>query len=361
MAKESEGQEKSEQPTGKKVSDSREKGQVAKSMEINSLAIFGSGLILLFMYKNFIGGKLSGLAEYIFSSLDTLDITLSLSQMYIEKGFAYILVTLAPFFIGLVLVALATGYGQTGFMITPKALAPKLDRFNPISGMKNKFFSTQPLVEMIKSVFKVIVIGAFAYWELQDAVVNSLGLVNYTVSEIVLFMIDTALNFLWKVALIYLVLAIADFIYQRRKHTSDLMMTKQEVKEESKQTEGDPQLKGHIKGKQLAMARNRMMKEVPKADVVITNPTHYAVALKYNVGNNGAPKVIAKGVDAVAQRIKKLAVENNVPLHEDRQLARALYKICNIGDEIPENLYQAVAQILAYVFKQKRAKKKSIV
>lgn len=361
MAKEQDGQEKTEQPTGKRISDSRLKGQVARSQEINSLSIFGTGLVLLFIYKNFIGDKLSGLAEFVFSNLDTLDITYALMLIYIEKGFMYILSTLAPFFIGLVLIALAAGYGQAGFMITPKALAPKLDRFNPVSGMKNKFFSAQPFVEMLKSVFKVALIGAFAYWELEDAVVNSLGLVNFTITEIVFFMMDTAIGFLWKVALIYLVLAAADFVYQKRKHNKDLMMTKQEVKEENKQTEGDPQIKAQIKGKQLAMARNRMMKEVPKADVVITNPTHYAIALKYDVGGSGAPKVVAKGVDAVAQRIKKIATENNVPLHEDRQLARALYKFCNIGDEIPENLYQAVAQILAYVFKSKRAKKKSIV
>lgn len=361
MAKESNGQEKTEQPTGKRLDDSREKGQVAKSMEINSLAIFGSGLILLFVFKEFIGNQLSSSARYIFSSLDTLEINANMIHTYAKGSLFFALKTLSPFFIGLVIIALAAGYGQTGFKITPKALEPKFSKFNILNGMKEKFFSATPLVELVKSVLKFSIIGTFAYFELKEAVQDSLGLIDHSVEEIVLFMIEAALSFLWKVAVIYLALAAADFAYQKHKHIKDLKMTKQEVKEETKQTEGDPQIKSQIKGKQMEMARSRMMKDVPEADVVITNPTHFAIALKYEMGETTAPKVVAKGMDFVAQKIKEIAYENEVPVHEDKQLARALYKQCEVGDEIPEELYKTVAQILAYVYRLKNEKKKSIV
>ncbi len=361
MADDGGGQEKTEQPTGKKISDSREKGQVAKSQEINSLAIFGTGLILIFMFQSHIGSKLSDLATYIFDSLDTFEMSVNLFQLYVYKGFIYILVILGPFFIGLIIVALASGLGQTGFHLSPKALKPDMSKFDPIKGMKNKFFSSQPLVELIKSVFKVGLIGTFAYYELSDSVLFSTKLLHYSVKEIVFYMTDTAFGFLWKFALIYIVLAAADFAWQKHKHKKDLMMTKQEVKEENKNTEGDPEVKGRIKSKQFEMAQKRMMQDVPEADVVITNPTHVAIALKYKMGGNGAPKIIAKGLDSVAQRIKEIAKENNISMYEDVQLARALYKACEVGDEIPENLFKAVAQILAYVYNLKKNKKKTIV
>lgn len=361
MAADGGGQEKTEQPTGKKISDAVEKGQVAKSQEINSLAIFGTGLILIFMFKGFIGSKLADLSIYIFDSLDTLELNLNLVQLYVYNGFIYILVILAPIFIGLMVMGLASGLGQTGLHISPKALKFDASKFDPIKGFKNKFFSAQPLVELVKSVSKVSLIGIFAYIELSDSILFSSQLLHYSVEEIVYYMTETAFGFLWKFALIYIVLAAADFVWQKYKHNKDLMMTKQEVKEENKNTEGDPEVKGRIKSKQFEMSQRRMMQEVPKADVVITNPTHVAIALKYEMGNNGAPKIIAKGLDAVAQRIKEIAKENNIPMHEDVELARALYKACDIGDEIPENLFKAVAQILAYVYKIKNNKKKSIV
>jgi len=356
------GQEKTEQPTGKRLEESREKGQVGKSMEINSLAIFATGLLLLYMTKFYIGDNLSKLSITIFSSLDSIDINIQMLRLFAIKGISFFVLTLAPVFFGLVIIALAAGYGQVGFKITPKALAPKFSKLNPIKGIKNTLFSSRSIVELSKSIIKLVIIGLFTYYILSDAIMNSVGLVDYSINEIVLFMVETTIDFLWKVAIVFALLAGADFAYQKFKHKKDLMMTKEEVKEENKQTEGDPHVKSHIKGKQIAMARSRMMEEIPTADVVITNPTHFAVAIKYEMGNSSAPKVIAKGADLVAQRIKKLAAENDVPLHEDVQLARALYKNCEIGDEIPENLYKAVAQILAYIFQLKnKTGKKSIV
>ncbi|NLT50063.1 MAG: flagellar biosynthesis protein FlhB [Ignavibacteria bacterium] len=358
---ESDGQEKTEQATSKRLDESREKGQVAKSTEINSLAIFLSGLMIIYFYKTDIGEKISWLATYIFSSLDKLELNVNLLQVYSAKGFVYFLSIMAPFFIVLMVVSLAAGFAQVGFHFAFKALAPKASKFNPVSGLKRVMFSSHSVVEVTKSIIKLVIISLFAYWILSDTIVQSVGLVDFSVEEIVSFMIDTTVKFLWKVALVYIAIAASDFAYQKFKHKKDLMMTKQEVKEEFKQQEGDPAVKGKIKQKQMIMAHRRMMKEVPKADVVITNPTHFAVALKYEMGKDSAPKVVAKGADLIAQKIKEIAKENDVPLHEDVYLARSLYKMCEIGDEVPEELFQAVAQILAYIYQLKNTYKKTIV
>ena len=358
---ESDGQDKTEQPTGKKLDDSRSKGQVAKSQELNSLSIFSTGLIVIYLFKEALGNNFSEIAKYLFSSATQLNITSNILSYFAVKALGFYLVTLSPVFVALVLISLVTGYGQAGFKITPKALAPKFSNMNPLQGIKNKFFSSQPLIEIVKSLIKVIIIGWFTYLVLKDSISDAMGLVNYSIGDIVNFLLETSFDLMWKIALVYSVIAMADFAYQKYKHKKDLMMTKQEVKEEFKQQEGDPHVKGQIKGKQMAMARSRMMQEVPKADVVITNPTHFAVALKYAIGKDNAPKVVAKGADRMAQKIKEIAADNNVPLHEDVFLARALYKACEIGDEIPDKLFKAVAQVLAYIYQLKNKKKKKTI
>lgn len=356
---EKDGQEKSEQATGKKLTDSRQEGQVAKSKELDSLAVFTTGLLVLFYTKDYIGVKLWNMTTFIFSSLDTLELSVNLLSMYALQAVTFFIATVFPVLLGILIVSLASGYGQVGFKITPKAIMPKFSKLNPAKGLKNSFFSTRPLVELGKSVVKLATIGLFSYFILEDMVINSIGLVNYTVTEIVAYMMDNSVEFLWRVSLVYVVIAFSDFAYQKYKFKNDQKMTKQEVKEEGKQLEGDPQIKSKIKGKQIEMARNRMLQDVPTADVVITNPTHFAIALKYEVGESFAPKVVAKGQDLLAQKIKSIAKDNNVPMHEDVQLARALYKVCEVGQEIPDNLFQAVAQILAYIFKLKQDNKRN--
>ena len=358
---EQDGQEKTEQATSKKLTDTREKGQAAKSQELNSLAVFTTGLLVLFFTKDYVGVKLYNMATYIFSSLDTLELSVNVLSMYTLEASIFFISTIFPVLIGIVIIALAVGYGQVGFKITPKALQPKMNKLNPIKGFKNSFLSSRPLVELLKSVAKLGAIGLFSYFILEDMILNAIGLVNFTIPEIVDYMLDNAVAFLWRVSLVYVVIGFADFAYQKYKFKKDLKMTKQEVKEENKQMEGDPLVKGHIKSKQFEMARNRMLQDVPTADVVITNPTHFAVALKYEIGESMAPKVVAKGQDLLAQKIKKIAKENDVPMHEDVQLARALYKACDVGDDIPENLFKAVAQILAYIFNLKEEKKKNSI
>ncbi len=361
MAENQDGQEKSEQATSKKLTESRGEGQVPKSQEINSLAVFTTGLLVLFYTRTYIGEKLWELTTYVFSSLDTLELSRNLLSMYMVKGMMFLVSIIFPILLSILLISLVVGYGQVGFQITPKALQPKFSKINPVKGFKNSFLSTRPLFELLKSVVKLLAIGGFSYFILEDMIISSVGLVNFTITEIVDYMLDNAVSFLWKVSLVYTVIAFADFVYQKRKHIKDQMMTKQEVKEENKQTEGDPQIKGQIKAKQREIAMSRMLQDVPEADVVITNPTHFAIALKYDMGNTTAPKVVAKGMDHMAQKIKEIAKENNVPLHEDVQLARALYKSCDVGREIPDDMFKAVAQILAYIFKLKNEKKRNSI
>jgi flagellar biosynthetic protein FlhB len=176
-----------------------------------------------------------------------------------------------------------------------------------------------------------------------------------------IFMIDAAFDLIWKIGLVYLGIAAADFAWEKYKFKKDMMMTKEEVKEEWKQTEGDPQVKSRIKKLMFEASKRRMMKDLPTADVVITNPTHYAVALKYDMNKDAAPTVIAKGVDELAQKIKEVAKKHDIPIQENRELARALYKMCDVGDKIPGSLFKAVAEVLAYVYNLKKSKKKSIV
>jgi len=356
------GQEKTEQASGKKLSESRDRGQVAKSIEINSFAVFTTGLLMLFMTQSHISKNIGELSIKLFGELDKFQLEKEIIQEYALKGMMFFFITLAPVFAGLMLIALIATYGQIGFKITPKALFPKMSKFNPLTNIKSMFFSTKSLIEVSKSLIKLILIGAFTYWILSDIIYTSRGLVEYSIDEIVSYMIDAAYSLLWKLGLFYAMLAAADFAYQRFSFRQEMMMTKQEVKEEYRQTEGDPFIKSKIKSVQMSMARKRMFKELPTADVVITNPTHFAVALKYEIGNSAAPKVIAKGMDELARKIKSVAAENNIPMHEDRELARALYRMCDVGDEIPASLFKAVAQILAYVFQLRdNKKKKSIV
>ncbi len=359
---EADGQEKTEQPTQKKLTDGREKGQVAKSIEINSLVIFTTGFMILYFAQSSLSERISKFTIKIFSSLDVLELNTVTLIAYAKAGFLYLFLTLLPIFGGLMIAGIAASIAQVGFQLSPKALIPDLKRFNPLSGVKRLFFSSKSMEELFKSVLKLVVISAGVYFVLQNQILETTRLFDLTVSEIAEFMVKAAFALTWKIALIYAILAALDFIFQKFNFKKEMMMTKQELKEENKQSEGDPLVKSRIRKIQYMMAKNRMMHEVPKADVVITNPTHFAVAVKYNMMKDSAPRVLAKGADEIAMKIKAIAVKNHIPLHEDVELARALYKYCNIGEQIPAKLFKAVAQILAYVFKLKNQKKrKSIV
>ncbi|MFA7228380.1 MAG: flagellar biosynthesis protein FlhB [Melioribacteraceae bacterium] len=355
---EHDGQEKSEEPTGKKLSDARDKGQVAKSTEINSLAVFGSGLIIIYITKGALGEQISHFAIEIFGSLEKFEINKTIIQTYFLKWILFLFTLLAPVLIGILVAALVSNIAQVGFAFKSKVFIPNFGRFNPLAGIKRIFFSSHSIIEVGKSLAKLFTIGLFTYFIVSRLVQDTTLLIELSIEETVKFMIDTAFSMIIKIMMFFLAIAAIDFTFQKFKFKKDMMMSKQEVKEEWRQSEGDPIVKSRIRSKMLMMARKRMMKDVPTADVVVTNPTHFAIAIKYEMNKDRAPKVVAKGMDELAQRIKKIASENNVPLYEDRELARALYKTTEVGDEIPTKLFKAVAQILAYIFQMKKMKKK---
>jgi len=212
------------------------------------------------------------------------------------------------------------------------------------------------MVELAKNLLKVTIVGGIAYAALDSVMVESVNLMDSDVESVLGFMAKASLGIGLKTGLAFLALAVLDYFYQRFEFERDLRMTKQEVKEESKQQEGDPLVKSRIRSIQRRIAYKRMMQDVPKADVVVTNPTHLAVALKYQAGAMSAPKVVAKGADLIAQRIRALALEHDIPVVEDKPLAQALYKSVDVGEEVPEKLFQAVAQLLAYIYRLKKVK-----
>ncbi|MDT3695814.1 MAG: flagellar biosynthesis protein FlhB [Ignavibacterium sp.] len=354
------GKEKTEQPTGKKLSDARDRGQVAKSREVNSLAVFSTGFIVLYLFQGFIGGRIKSFTVSIFDSLDTFPNRLAMISHFMTDWYIFFAITLAPVVVGLIVVIFAANISQVGIKLSPKALSIKFDKLNVVNGVKN-LISAKSFFELIKSIVKLIVTGGFLYYVLDDLISSATQLESFSINEILIFMLDAAFDLIWKIGLVYLAIAAADFAWEKYKFKKDMMMTKEEVKEEWKQTEGDPHVKSRIKKLMYEASKRRMMKDLPTADVVITNPTHYAVALKYDMNKDAAPAVIAKGVDELAQKIKEVAKKHDIPIQENKELARALYKMCDVGDKIPGSLFKAVAEVLAYVYNLKKSKKKSIV
>ena len=347
---------KTEKPTGKKLGKSREEGQVAKSQEIGSAFILIAGLAFFF----FAGGRFfDGPVEvmrYFFQYAMLLEINPASVYNLFLLTIRQMFYLLAPFLLLMMFVGLAANLMQVGFKITPKAMLPKLSKLNPISGFKSKFLSLKPLVELVKSCLKIGLLSYIAYSVYRQNFAGFFSLFDQPVGLIMTFIAKVAFQILWRCGLLMLVLALFDYIYQRWEFMEGQKMSKQEVKDEMKQSEGDPQVKSRIRSMQMSAARQRMMQEVPKADVVITNPTHIAVALVYDQENSEAPIVVAKGAGLMAEKIKKIAREHGVPVVENKALARLLFKTVELNQMIPETLYQAVAEVLAYIYKRDGAR-----
>ncbi len=343
--------DKTEEPTAKRRNDALKKGQVAKSQELNTGFVLLAGFLVLRIFWEYMYKNVAAYSAHIFSHLHENDTTVE-GVMKIFLDIVGLLVdTSFPVMIGVLIFALAINVYQVGFMINTERLEPKLDNLNPINGF-GRLFSKRALVELVKSLFKIIVIGFFLYLYLKDEIPFMPYFIYYDLEYSLVEIGDKIFIMAFQVIAVIMVLAAADYAYQRWQTTQDLMMTKQEVKDEYKQMEGDPQIKGKIKQKQRQMAMARMMQEVPKADVIVTNPTHLAIALMYKKGMV-APKILAKGQDLVAEKIKATAREHKIPIVENKPLARALYETVEIGDVVPQNLYQAVAEVLAYVYRLK--------
>lgn len=346
-------QEKTERATPKKRNDARKKGQIAKSQEIPG------ALILLIVFASFfaLGGYYKARLLSIFGLIFEQKLLMEVSVSNVVSLFSDLMMQgfmlLAPIFGIAVIVALVTNYAQVGILFTTEPIRVKMDKLNPISGFKN-LIGLHSLVEFVKNVLKLILIGLIVFQALWSERAHIMNLARVPISSIFSFIAGVTISLGIKIGAVLVVLAIFDYMYKRYKHEKSLRMSKQDIKDEHKNSEGDPLIKGKIKERQRRLAIQRMMQEVPKADVVITNPTHFAIALKYDGATMEAPTVIAKGMDFVALRIKDIAKEHGVIMMENRPLARALYDRAEIGDTIPADLFQAVAEVLAYVYKLKQ-------
>jgi len=351
---EQEGQEKTEVPTEKKRRESREEGQVAFSKELSSAALLAGIVLTLVATSPIILDAMRQLMSQIFRDLAqrkelSIDIIFTLSGEILS----IILPAFAPFAAVIIFVGIFASVLQVGVQITFKAISPKFNKISPLTGLK-RLFSSQSLADFLKSMAKLIIVGFVGYLTYIDKITELNGLSVSTPESILIYNFTVVAEVAGKIVLALVAIAIFDYFYQRWHHEQQLMMTKQEVKDETKQTEGDPQLKARIRQIQREMSNARMMQEVPKADAVIVNPTHFSVAILYDRDVMSAPEVIAKGADHLALRMRTVARENNVPILERPELARDLYANVEIGDDIPERFYKAIAEILAFVYRLRK-------
>lgn len=342
--------DKTEKATSKKRQDLRKKGQVLQSKEIPTSVIL---LIMFISMKIFGTGVYNGCVK-IFNMFFSQTSEYNLQEpIEIMKLVTFLILEVvkmvAPFFIIAILIGVLTTYVQIGFLFTAETLKPKFSNLNPINGLK-KMFSVRSVFELFKSIVKVILVGWVAWSSIQAEFTNMMRLMDISIGPLASYMVNTAINVGIKICFTLLLIAAVDYFFQWRKYEKDIRMSKQEIKEEYKQMEGNPEIKSKIKQKQREISMRRMLQEVPKADVVITNPTHYAVAVKYEPEKMSAPYVLAKGVDYMAQRIKEVAKENKIQTVENVPLAQALYNSVEVGEAVPSELYKAVAEVLAFVY-----------
>lgn len=351
MAEES-GQERTEQATSKRREDFRKKGQVAQSKEVNTAALLGASILLWYFYAGSFWKQLSWMSRYVWEQAGSYEVTSESVVQMLIFSLKHGALLLAPLFLMVLVIGFFASYLQIGWLFTTQPLLPDLSKMDPIKGA-SRFVSKRSLVELLKSLAKVILVGVVAYKTVFNEFENSLYLVDMDTLETLRYVGRVALSVLLKSCGVMLLLALIDFMFVRWEMEEKMKMTKQEQKEEFKESEGDPQLKARVRALQQEMARNRMMAEVPKADVIITNPTHLSIAIRYEQGQMDAPQVVAKGADHLALKIRELAREHNVPLVENVAVARALYKV-DVGAVVPEQMFKAVAEILAYVYSLKR-------
>ena len=355
FAKDGPGGEKTEEPTAKKLSDARNEGQVAKGKDLTSAVM----LLVLFMVLRFTVGNMGeGFIECFNKNYTQIgDLFTSTHGEYnmqytialIQSAALDMLKLLIPFFgIGFI-IAIVIELAQVKWKPTSKPLQPKLSKFNPINGIK-RMFSVRTLVSLIKQVVILVVIFIVVYNKLKSRMSDIYMLYDIPLISAIMLLGDIIFDIGTVICVIYTIIGIADYVFEKRKFRKDMMMTKQEVKDEWKNTEGNPEVKNKIRQKMSEASRRRMMQAVPEADVVITNPTHFAVALKYEQNKGKAPVVVAKGEDYLAAKIKEAARENNIEIVENKPLARMLYYNVELDEEIPPELYQAVTEVLAFVY-----------
>lgn len=345
-------QERTEKATPKRREKAREEGKVAKSMELNAAAMLSIGFLTLYMMGPYMADQTMGIMRFTMANAPFIAKSdPSFHTVFVDNMTKFFLL-LGPLFGVMVAVAFGVNVAQVGFKISSKAMEPKFEKLNPINGLK-RLFALKSLVHMVRDFLKLAVIGLVAFYAIKSDFDSFFLLPDMTVGQFATTLGKLTLILALKMSAIILIIAILDYAYQKYEFEKSIKMSKQDIKDEYKDSDGSPQVKSKVRQIQREMARRRMMDAVPMADVVVTNPTHIAVALKYNPNESDAPMVIAKGERLVAQRIKEIAKAHDIPVVEDKPLARALFKMCDIGSIVPSSLFKAVAEVLAYVYKLK--------
>ncbi len=360
FAKDGPGGEKTEEPTTKKLTDARKKGQVARSQELSHAVSLLTMFLILKLWGVAMGENFLNIFRWIYPQVpDILKTTTQEGEIsylglttIINTSIIRMILIMLPIFLSVITVSFVVNVAQVKWQVSFEPMKPKFDKLSPLSGMK-RLFSVEKLAELLKSVLKIVLISAVVYNYMKERLGFIFLLLDYTIPTALGFTAQCVVDMGIRISMVYLILGVADLFYSRKKFHDDMMMTKQEVKDEYKNSEGDPQIKGKIRQRMMEASRRRMMQAVPEADVVITNPTHYAVALKYDLEAAPAPVVVAKGVDFLAEKIKQEAREHDIEIVENKPLARMLYANVEIGEAIPQELYQAVAEVIAYVYNLK--------
>lgn len=346
-------QEKTEEATPRKREEARRKGQVFKSVELVGAITLLTTYLVLKLVGPYMAGRVLTFSRTLWEQGATQDWSEAGVRLLLVNTFLMVATVVAPMLLAAAVAGIAGNILQVGFNFTLEPLIPKFERIDPVSGLK-RIFSARSVAELVKSIIKIIIISYIAYKTVADDIMIFPSLLGMEMIQVIVFVAELVSRLLLWIGVAMLVMALADYLYQRWEYERSLMMTKQEIKDEFKQTEGNPEIRSKIKQKQREMARRRMMQDVPKADVIVTNPTHFAVALAYQQEAMGAPKVLAKGQDLVALRIRTLAKEHGIPIVENPPLAREIHRTVEIGQEIPGAMYQAVAEVMAFVFQLKQ-------
>lgn len=353
MAEERDDSEKTEEPTGRRLDEARKEGNIAQSREVNSLFLLGVFTLSLAIFAPGAVIQLANFLRLFLEQPDRVHLDSGTIQALAWQSFRAIgLIAIVPIVLA-VFAAVGAGYIQFGLIWSGKQLAPDLSRLSPLSGLK-RIVSRRSLAEFIKGLLKITVVGIACYWAIapnQAQVQHSLIL---SPEALLLLTWHFSLRLMIAALIIIAVIAALDFLYQRFDYLQKLRLSRQELKEELKETEGNPLIKARLRQLRQERARRRMMAAVPKADVIITNPSHYAIALKYDGNKMNAPEMVAKGTDLIAQKIKELAQKHEIPIIENPPLARGLYASIEIGMEVPPEFYKAVAEIIAFVFKLRK-------
>lgn len=346
-------EEKTEEATPKKKSDSKKKGQVAKSKEVSTALTLGAILLIIVIFGPSVVEGFKNLMIHYFSADFGITLTKDSINYNFVTGVTNFMQLFLPLVVPIMIVGVVANIIQTGFMHSTEGLKPSLSKINPVKGMKN-MFSKKKLVDLIRNLLIVSILAYIGIDFIKANYEKIMSLGSLYLPSFGVELKSLIVGILFRMFLVAVVIAAADYFMQFKMHSKDMKMTKQEIKEESKQSDGDPHIKGKRKQKQREMAMNRMMQSIPDATVVVTNPTHLAIALRYDKDLDGAaPKVVAKGADNIALKIKEMAKENKVPIIENRQLARLMYETVEVDQDIPADMYQAVAEILAVIYKIK--------